>query len=231
RARGELLCFLDDDVTFEKDFLAKAAELFELPGMQDLGGASAYDIRNYPQRINMRWRIRRFLGTVPSLTPGDIDRLGRSVPVSFMAPFAGCKEVGYLYGFSMIYRREAIGALRFDEALPTYGGEDRDFSSRVARKWRLVLSGDLCLEHHCAQQSRDSGTERTYQAGFGTGRGFAKNIARARDYFEFLRLLLCEFAVDSLAYALNPSCERLSTPFARARGLVAGLRSLRHENF
>ncbi|MCU1262837.1 MAG: glycosyl transferase, family 2, partial [Bryobacterales bacterium] len=42
RARGELLCFLDDDVTFEKDFLAKAAELFELPGMQDLGGASAY---------------------------------------------------------------------------------------------------------------------------------------------------------------------------------------------
>lgn len=230
-ARGELICFLDDDVTFGEDFLTRTAQLFAAPGAQNLGGASAYDLRNYPQRINLRWRIRRALHLVPSLDPGDIDRLGRSVPVSFMQPFTGCKRVGYLYGFSMIYRREAIGDLRFDEALPTYGGEDRDFSSRVARTWQLILCGDLHLEHHCAPQSRDSGVERTYQAGFGIGRGFGKNAVRASDYLELLRLMLCEFAVDSIACIQNPSLDSARMIFARTRGLVAGVQSCRRRSY
>jgi glycosyltransferase involved in cell wall biosynthesis len=225
RAGGELIFFLDDDVTFSPEFLGRAAELFSRPDMQDVGGASGYDVRNYPQEPNLRWRVRSALGVVPHLDPGRIDRLGRSVPVSFMKPFAGCRDMGYLYGFCMLFRKQAIGDLRFDEILPTYGGEDRDFSSRVGKNWRLVLSGDLQLEHHSVPQSRDSGVQRTFQAGFGIGRGFGKNASRKLDYLELARQIVCEFALDSVACLQRPSRDRFVTPFARAMGFLAGLRS------
>jgi glycosyltransferase involved in cell wall biosynthesis len=225
RAIGDLIVFLDDDVSFDASFLTTATELFERPDMRDVGGVAGYDVRNFPQPVNLRWRIRAALGVVPALEPGKIDRLGRSVPVSFMKPFAGCKPMGYLYGFCMLYRREAIGELRFDENLPTYGGEDRDFSSRIGKRWRLVMCGDLRLEHHCAPQSRDSGIQRTFQAGFGTGRSFGKNASRILDYLELLRVIVCEFALDALICVRQPSRDRLLTPFARTWGFLAGLRS------
>ncbi len=225
-AAGEIVAFFDDDVTIHSGFLAQTAELFEQPDMNDVGGIAGYDTRNYGQPVNLRWRIRAALGVVPPLDPGRIDRLGRSVPVSFARPFRGCRPVGYLYGFCMLYRRSAIGDLRFDETLPTYGGEDRDFSSRVGHNWKLILCGDLKLEHHCSPQSRDTVVQRTYQAGFGTGRSLGKNVSTFADYLEVARVLICEFFVDAAVCLRSPSRERMLTPFARAAGLVSGWRSL-----
>lgn len=229
QARGELIAFFDDDVSFSPGFLQQAAELFRTPGLSDVGGLSGYDLLHYGRPVGLRWRIRAFLGIVPELIPGAIDRLGRSVPVSLIQPFKGCRPMGYLYGFCMFYRRDAIGGLRFDEELPTYAGEDRDFSSRVGRNSRLVLCGDLTLEHHCAPQSRASNVQRTYQAGFGTGRSFGRNASALRDYFEFVRVLLGEFLVDSLALCHAPSREMAVAPFARAGGFISGWRSFRRE--
>src|SRR5450631_1444390 len=42
-ARGELVCFFDDDVTFDAGFFAQAVDLFRRPGMEDVGGATGYD--------------------------------------------------------------------------------------------------------------------------------------------------------------------------------------------
>lgn len=225
QAGGDLLFFLDDDVTFDKSFLATAIAIFAQPEMENVGGLSGYDLRNFAQPVNLRWRIRSRLGVVPALVPGNIDRLGRSVPVSFVEPFKGFRPMGYLYGFCMLYRREALGNLRFDENLPTYGGEDRDFSWRVGKKWKLLMCGDLRLEHHCSPQSRDSDVQRTFQAGFGTGRTFGKNASRIADYLELARVIVCEFAVDTLACLSHPSRQGLLMPFARTAGFVAGLRS------
>ena len=222
-ARGELILFLDDDVTFDNHFLESATALLERPDMDNVGGLSGYDIRNFPQPVSLRWRLRSALRIIPALEPGNIDRLGRSIPVSFMQPFSGCKPMGYLYGFCMLYRAAAIDGLRFDENLPTYGGEDRDFSSRIAKRWRLMLCGSLNLEHHCTQQSRDSGVQRTFQAGFGIGRSFGKNASRILDYLELARLILCEFALDAIACLRAPSREAFLMPFARTGGFVAGL--------
>jgi glycosyltransferase involved in cell wall biosynthesis len=228
-ASGEIIAFLDDDVTFDRDFLAKIIHLFEGGDLKDAGGISAYDTRNYGRPFSLRWKVRAKLGVVPPLEPGNIDRLGRSIPLGFAEPFVGCKDVGYLYGFCMIYRREAIGDLRFDETLPTYAGEDRDFSSRVGMRWRLVLCGDLQLEHHCSPQSRDSVVQRTFQAGFGTGRSFGKNATRPLDYLEMLRVLFGEFLIDSAFCLRNPTREAWASPIARAHGFLAGLKSWRKQ--
>ncbi|MEO8592826.1 MAG: glycosyltransferase family 2 protein [Candidatus Solibacter sp.] len=226
-ARGGILCLIDDDVEVEEDFLQKIVSLFAQPDMQDVGGLSGYDVLNYPQSINARWRLRRFLGTVPSLEPGAIDRLGNSAPVSFCPPFSGCRPVGFFYGFCMIFRATAISGTYFDEELPTYGGEDRDFSFRVAQRWRLLLCGDLRVRHLQTPQSRDSLVRRTYQTGFGAGRTFAKHRSRYFDYVLLLRSLLCEFLIDCLSFFSHPSWERSRLPFARAAGLIIGVRSYR----
>lgn len=225
-ARGDILLFFDDDVTFGSNFLAQTRTLFQRPDFQDVGGIGGYDTCNYGRPVSFRWRLRSLLGVVPRLRPGAIDRLGRSIPVSLAKPFSGCLPVGYLYGFCMLFRRAAIGDLRFDEQLDTYAGEDRDFSARVARNWRLLLCGDLTLEHHGDPEFRDSDVQRTYQAGFGTGRTLRKNASRRTDFLELLHVLLGEFLIDTLALCAAPNLDHLRATFARAGGLLDGWHSI-----
>jgi len=226
QSRGDVLCFLDDDVTMEPDFLSRVDGLLESPNMQDVGGLTGYDVLNYPTRVTLRWKLRWLLGAIPSLKPGDADHLGRAVPVSFLAPYSGCRPVKWLSGFCMIYRRAAIGGLRFDEKLPTYGGEDRDFSAAIGSQWRLLLCGDLHLRHHCTKEGRDSDVDRVFETGFGVGRRFAKCARTPRDYAVVVRSFLGDLLVDVLAFLARPSRYTFLTAFARASGFFQGLTSL-----
>ena len=223
-AKGDLVFFLDDDITFDNHFVADAVALFERADMKDIGGLTAYDVLNYSAPLSRRWRMRLSLRVIPSLEPGSIDRLGRSVPLTFLQPFSGVKPVGYFGGFCMIYRRSAISNLWFDEQLPTYGGEDRDFSFRVGQRSRLLICGDLQVQHHHALESRDDDVHRTYQDGFGTGRTFAKQSTRS-DCPLLLRVFVGDIIVSVLAFARKPSRKRLLFIFARPLGIVAGFRS------
>ena len=226
-SQGDVVCFLDDDVTVGPDFLSNAVELLDRQDLADVGGVSGYDTVHYCSPITSRWRLRRLLGSVTTLQPGHVDRLGRNVPLSFLKPFSGLREVGWLPGFCMIYRREALAGLTFDEQLPTYGGEDRDFSSQVGRQWRLVVCGDLHLEHHASPNHRVRGAEQVYQTAFGLGRGFARRAGGVCDYLAILRYVLAEFFVDLLSFTRRPSRGALLAAFARPRGIFVGLRSLR----
>ena len=226
-AKGDLLVFLDDDVTFDSGFLRQAAELFERQGMEDVGGITAYDVLTYGHPLALRWRIRNWFGAIPSLEPGEIDHLGRAVPVSFVKPFSGFKQVGWLAGFCMIYRRTAVEGLEFDEELPTYGGEDRDFSIQVGKRWRLLLWGDLHLQHHGSIEGRGSDADRMLQNSFGAGRRFAKESRSLSDRFVFARTILGDLVVDMLSLLSSPSWDRLLISPARIRGLIQGMRSVR----
>jgi len=225
-AKGEVICYLDDDVTLDARFLERAAALLDDPSMHDVGGITGFDLENYPQHIGWRWRLRRALGTVPSLEPGAVDRLGRHVPLSFVQPGVKCMSVGWLPGFCMIYRREAIGDLRFDEGLPTYGGEDRDFSLSVGERARLVLCGDLRVRHHGSPGARSTSVRRVYETGYGTGRAFAKRVRGASDALRVAHYIVCEFTVDVIAFCGRPSGSGIRVPFARASGVIAGFNSV-----
>lgn len=221
-ATGDLICFLDDDVTFEPDFLARAAGVLSRPEAQQVGGITGYDPLNYSAPVTLRWRLRKLLGTIPSLEPGDTDRLGRAVTVSFLKPLTGYKPIGWLPGFCMIYRRAAVGGLRFDETLPTYGGEDREFSMRVAETWDLWICGDLLIKHHGAPQGRDSQLGRVFQTGFGTGRRFAKSVSTLRDVLTMVRTMFGDSLIDVVACFGHPSYPAFMTMFVRNQGFAAG---------
>jgi glycosyltransferase involved in cell wall biosynthesis len=226
-SHGDIVCFFDDDITINNEFLSQVVELFQQPDMQDVGGISGYDTVHYSRPITSRWRLRRWLGSIPSLEPGDVDNLGRSVPLGFVKPQSGRKSVGWLPGCCMIYRRAAVSGLHFDEELPTYAGEDVDFSIEVGRRWRLLLDSELLLSHHISPDYRDSGVQRVYQTGFGLGRGFAKRVERPFDYLTIARFVAAEFIMDALALAKGPSADKIKMVFARPVGIIAGFKSFR----
>jgi len=226
-AKGDLICFLDDDVTFDADFLADVAGLFERPEMQTVGGITPYDVLHYPTPVTLRWRLRWLFDVMPSLNPGEADHLGRAVPLSFLKPWSGRKEIGWLPGFCMIYRRAAVEDLRFDELLPTYAGEDRDFSMRVGRCWRLLICGDLRVKHHYSIQGRDSDLERLRQSSFGVGRRFAKYARGLRDYPTIFSTFVGDLLIDLMGLVGRPGRHSFLTLFVRIRAFFVGLRSAR----
>lgn len=224
--QGDIVCFLDDDVSLPPTFLADAWRLLSRPDMADVGGLAGYDVLNYPRPVTLRWKLRRWLGAVPSLRPGDADHLGRAVPLSLAPPDCGSITVGWLSGYCMIYRRAALAGLSFDEVLPTYGGEDRDFSMMVGARWRLVLCADLKLSHHYAPSSRTVGAARVRETVFGMGRSFAKRVRGPADYITLARWLAVETVIGLLTWLRHPSRDRAQALAAVPTGLVAGLRSL-----
>jgi glycosyltransferase involved in cell wall biosynthesis len=227
QARGEIVAFFDDDIAIGDGFLDQVVQVFSDPNHQDVGGVCGYDVLHYSSPVTMRWRMRRWLRVVHSLEPGAVDHLGRNVPLSFLRPFSGCREVGWFSGFCMIYRRAALGNLHFDEGLPTYGGEDRDLSMEVAKRWRLLLCGDLHVEHRASNQNRVFDSQRVYQTGFGTGRGFAKRVRTVADYGTIAWYTVGEFIVDMLSFLRRPTRANLCSAIARPRGIIAGYRSLK----
>jgi len=226
-AAGDLICFLDDDVTFEEDFLQGVVDLFGRSDMRDVGGITPYDMLHYPTPVNSRWRLRSLFGVMPGLDPGRTDHLGRAVPLSFLKPWSGNKEVGWLPGFCMIYRRGAVEGVCFDELLPTYGGEDRDFSMRVGRRHRLLICGDLHIQHHYTVEGREDGLGRLRESSFGAGRRFAKYGRGFRDSMTMVRTFAGDFLVDVAAFVRSPGRTSFLTPFARVQACLDGMRSVR----
>ena len=208
-------------------FLEFINERFLQSELRDVGGICAYDTLHYPASISWRWKLRRLLGTVDTLEPGRVDRIGRCSPFSFAQPFSGYKPVGWFSGYCMVYRREAVSKLRFDEGLPSYGGDDRDLSIRVGREWRLLFCGDLHLEHRSAPAHRSTGAQRVYESAFGTGRVFAKHARGLRDHLKIVHYVLGELLIDVLAVLRRPSRSNLHSALARPRGVFNGYRSLR----
>ena len=224
-ATGDLLCFLDDDVTFDAKFFSDAAQFFADPNAATVGGITPYDVLGYPLSVTLRWRFRAALGVMPGSNPGNIDHVGRAVPIAFLKPFTGCHQVGWLPGFCMIYRRAAVSGLEFDELLPTYAGEDRDFSMRVGQSWRLLICGDLKIQHHYTPQGRDSGLRRLRESSFGAGRRFAKYSSGAADCITMLKVLAGDFIVDVIAFLRRPGRESFLTIGVRIHAFFKGLRS------
>jgi glycosyltransferase involved in cell wall biosynthesis len=226
-AQGDIIGFLDDDVSMGPTFLAEVDRIFGLAEMREVGGLTGFDTSYYPQPITWVWRLRACLGVMPGLAPGAADHLGRRVPIEFADAAVTHRRVGWLPGFCMLFRREAVLGLSFDEQLPTYAGEDKEFSMDVGRKWALALRADLPLIHHRSSTSRDDEVKRMYQIGFGMGRGFGRRMEGVRDYTVALRYTAGEMVMQLLRFVNRPGRERLRVLHALPHGILQGLASVK----
>jgi glycosyltransferase involved in cell wall biosynthesis len=234
-AKGEIICFFDDDVAIQPDFFQRVVSEFQKPGMAAVGGLTAFDTLNYDGAVTVRWKLRRLLGITPSLEPGYCTELGRSIPFSFLRPFSGTKEVGWLPGFCQIFRERAIEGLRYDEHESVVRGfrciavEDRDFSMIVARTWKLVVIGDLFIEHRRDDEARPSNLPMTFRATYGLGRCFAIRTRSFRHRVNAVHVVAAEFVIDVLTALANPSGENRKIPWLRANAFWAGYQSARQK--
>lgn len=225
-AQGDLICFFDDDVTFGEDFIAQTVRLFQQSEMKEVGGVTGYDVLNYGVPMRFRHKLRGRLGFYKSWRPGALARCGLVVPLDIQPPFSGCLDVGWLGGFCMLYRREAVAGLSFDEGLPTYGGEDTNFSMKVGKKWRLVLCGDLQLKHHRTMTSRVNGPAQVYDTSYGTARNQLSESKTLAGAMWLSWFAMTEFGFDVVSFVRRPSWLTLNIIAARQRGLIAGIRSV-----
>jgi hypothetical protein len=141
-----IVCFLDDDVMLEPGCLAALAAAFEQDREGKVGGVGGFEIDNpLAGRVPWRWRVRRALGVVPSLTPGLYTRSGNSIPLELSPPFTGCRDVDFLTGYCMAFRRHVLQEIRFVPDIGT--GEDLHYTLRVAHHYQLMHCGDARLRH------------------------------------------------------------------------------------
>lgn len=183
-ARGDILVFLDDDVTIKPDFFSALASAY-----QDLGvvGATGKVVEDETRRFGRRAStVRRFLfrGTQGTMTSFGYPRRLYDLECD--------RDVEFMQGCLMSGRRPVVAEVGFDESLPGYGlAEDEDFSYRLSRRGRLrfVPAAELTHKNAGFSSSDPRGLNRTlvvnrtylfrknFQSTFRSRIGFAALIA------------------------------------------------------
>ncbi len=170
-ACGDVLCFTDDDAAPHPDWIARIARAFESDAA--LGGLGGRDI------VHERNGILQ--GQKPRV--GLVRWYGRTIGNHHIGHGAA-REVQVLKGVNMAFRREAIGALRFDSRLRGTGAQvhcEMAFSLDVQRRgWTLIYDPSLLVEHFPAARS-DEDQRFTFN-----------DVAFYNASFN-LRLIMCEY--------------------------------------
>jgi len=149
RVLGEfdIIAFLDDDYLPAVDTLERIQTFFA--ANPDVVGTSGHLLAD---GING-----------PGISIADAKRLLLEYENNPVPDMKIVRELNGLYGCNMVYRANAIGSSRFDEALPLYGWqEDVDFSNRLKGKGRLVATNAFAGVHRGVKRSRTSGIKLGY---------------------------------------------------------------------
>ncbi len=138
RAQADLICFIDDDVVLDVEYLQAIRAAFSDPTVAGAGGV----VENEPGPRHPRLSRLAFLGGCRS---GEVLRSGW--PTSL--PLADA-DAAFLSGCNMTFRTDLVRRERFnEEAFLEYGlAEDLEFSHRIRRGGRgLRILGSARLSH------------------------------------------------------------------------------------
>jgi GT2 family glycosyltransferase len=143
RASGDVVVFLDDDVSLPKDLFAKLSRAY---AAEDVVGATGWVIEPHAQRLGgPRSILRRLVLPGSRRQPGRFTRYGYP---HYVVVADGPCDVEFMPGCFMSARRSAAAEVRFDEHLGAYAlAEDEDFSYRLSRLGRVVYLPDVVVIH------------------------------------------------------------------------------------
>jgi glycosyltransferase involved in cell wall biosynthesis len=148
RARGNLVCFLDDDVVLETSFIGEIVRVFDQDPERHVGGVSGLIVNQcyaLPSRIN-GLLLRVFVGAVDGSYAGRLP--GPAVNFLPEDKLDSVQRVEWLLSGCVAYRRELFLAHRFAETFLGYSiAEDVHLSARVARSHALLCTTRARLYH------------------------------------------------------------------------------------
>jgi glycosyltransferase involved in cell wall biosynthesis len=151
-AKGDIVFFFDDDIVLSPQYIEKVLKVYSDDKDGVIGGVSGRDMNLSPMKFKKR--LRRLLDII-FLISGLSE--GKVLPSGFCTEYGvvGNKplersEVDFLSGCSFSFRKEVFNHFLFDTKwFLNYGmGEDKDFSYRVSRKYKLVYEPSAELLHN-----------------------------------------------------------------------------------
>jgi cellulose synthase/poly-beta-1,6-N-acetylglucosamine synthase-like glycosyltransferase len=142
-SRGDIIAITDDDAAPRPQWLERTVCAFEQDSR--VGGVGGRDWVHHGGRVES--------GMNPVV--GRLQWFGRSIGNHHLG--AGeAREVHFLKGANMSYRRAAIGPLRFDTRLRGSGAQvcnDMAFSLSVRRRgWKLIYDPEAAVDHFPAER-------------------------------------------------------------------------------
>lgn len=150
-ATGDIIFFFDDDVVLEPEYIAEVMKAYQADQQGTVGGIGGFftNRRRFGFKERLRW-FMEFIFMANGLREGVVLPSGFSVSYG-ETPFPDkvIAEVDFLGGDSMSFRAKVFKDFSFDtETYKNYGmGEDKDFSYRVSRKYRLLLNPAARYQH------------------------------------------------------------------------------------
>lgn len=220
RATSDVLHFIDDDVVLEQGYLAALDDLFETPGNEDVLGGGGLITNLGDPTPRLWWR----LGLLDSHRQGAVLASGQNIMVHDVD---GETEVQWLSGCSMSYRRSVFDRDLFDEELAGYAlMEDLDFSVRVRRHGRLVVSPRARLIHKVSPEGRWS-LERRHRAWVYRRYWFVQKNLPWWQLPAFAWSVLAGVLVEAVIGLATLRRYRLRVAMWRVRGTVDLIRGLR----
>lgn len=143
--QGDIVLFLDDDLTLNQDYIENTLKTFSEPQFADIAGVGGIVELTQKKRgleFNRFFSLGHFADTRQKIKDKD----------------PGIYESPYLSGGLMSLKKEKIGDLRFDENMTGYcHGEDMDFCYRLSQGNKLVLNSKAVCLHKQSPEGRYKG--------------------------------------------------------------------------
>lgn len=159
----DLVAFFDDDIVLLDDCLTEMESVHRAYGSY-VAGVGAY-INDAFKNPPLLWRLRHWVGIVPDLQPGRYHRCGMSVPWDFLPPSDQIVEGDSLPGCAMMWKTQPAQKECFFDRFSGYSqGEDLEFSLRMQKYGKLVISGRARLLHLHDASGRPDHFKKGYMA-------------------------------------------------------------------
>ena len=219
RSTGDILCFLDDDIVLEPEYLSHIeASFLANPGMRGTSGVVTNTPR--PSRTYVFFHEFFHCGIFEDPRPRLYAYLARRNADVFLSILIRSPA---LSGGLSAWRKEVFGRVSFDLASGFHMLEDIDFSMRVQREFGpcLYINPRARLAHNFAPAGRDSFGRRESRKVREFINFYKKHRRDSRDTFWLAWLLL------GIGLATCASSIRYSTfkpLLGLFEGLVVGLR-------
>jgi cellulose synthase/poly-beta-1,6-N-acetylglucosamine synthase-like glycosyltransferase len=145
---GDIVAITDDDAAPRADWLERIEHWFAID--RRIGGVGGRDWVHHGDQVEDG--VRRVVG--------KLEWYGRCVGNHHLG-VGGAREVDFLKGANMSYRRSAIGALRFDARLRGTGAQvhnDLGFSLAIKGSgWKLIYDPQVAVDHYPAARFDEDG--------------------------------------------------------------------------
>ena len=160
---GDILCFLDDDVVLFPNYLEEILGIYYQDEGEDIAGVGGL-IANIPP---LKWyEYIRNMYYIVFLNKGIKE--GRVLKSGFCTELGitefrlnHISRVDFLSGGVSSYRRKIFEEFSFTDKFREHAlGEDKDFSLRVSKKYRLVVNPQAKLFHYNSTEMRPDKRER-----------------------------------------------------------------------